>query len=264
MRSVALAALVALLSVAAPVRASTTLRVLFVGNSLTYYNDVPSMVAALVRAVDAGIVIESDMLADGGATMRDHLIDDALARALKSARYDIVVLQDRGGYPLCQQGDAACSDSVAAMCEASKRVTAVRAKAIWYGTWQTIPQAQEVLSDEGRRAASKCGIEFADVGAAMQRGRNLGLANLWLPDGHPTAEGSWVAASVLAHAIVAHPLPQNPAIDAVCRRRWENPALTRRSLASNQRASSEDCDAPDARALSIAIAVANSIGQPLR
>lgn len=264
MRSFALVALVALFSVADPARASTTLRVLFVGNSLTYYNDVPSMVSALAHAADAATTVETDMLADGGATMRDHLAGGALAHALASARYDVVVLQDRGGYPLCSNDDAACVDSVAAMCEASKRVTATHARGIWYGTWQMIPQAQEALSAEGRRAATKCGMEFADTGAAMQRARNIGLAGIWLADGHPTTHGSWVAASVLARTIVAHPLPQIVSVGPLCRRRWENPILTRHDLASSQPASGEDCETPDAHTLSITVSVANSGASALR
>lgn len=257
-QSLAFTLFAALLSIAAPVYASTTLRVLFVGNSLTYYNDVPSMVAALVRASDSGAVVESDMLADGGATMRDHLTDGAFARVLESTHYDIVVLQDRGGYPLCSRGDEACADSVAAMCEASSRTMAAHARAIWYGTWQLIQPAQEALSEEGRHAAMKCGMEFADVGAAMQRAQKRGLTDLWLDDGHPAAYGSWVAASVLARKIVAHQLPARVAIDPVCRRHWESSQLTRKELASRQQASAKDCDAPDVHKLSIAVSAANS------
>ena len=88
-------------------------RVLFVGNSLTYYNDVPSLVTALVRSADPQTSIETDMLADAGATMRDHLSDGAFSIVLDAGHYDVVVLQDRGSYPMCSRGDAACADSKA-------------------------------------------------------------------------------------------------------------------------------------------------------
>jgi hypothetical protein len=233
------------------------LRVLFVGNSLTYYNDVPSLVTALVRSADPQTSIETDMLADAGATMRDHLSDGAFSIVLDAGHYDVVVLQDRGSYPMCSRGDAACADSEAAMCEAAKRVVAAYARAVWYGTWQMIPQAQQILSEDGRRAARRCGTEFADVGAAMQRARERGVANLWLADGHPAIAGSWVAASVLARAITGRRV-RPPGTDSPCRRRWEKRQLTRRELASRQPASAEDCAAFDPRILAIAVSATNA------
>lgn len=260
MRLLAIAALFAF-AVFSTAHAETTLRVLFVGNSLTYYNDLPSLTAALVHADNPRTAVETDMLADGGATMRDHLSDGALARALDGTRFDVVVLQDRGGYPMCSHDDAACADSVASMCEATKRVIAAHARAIWYGTWQMIPAAQTALSDEGRRAAQRCGTEFADVGAAMRRARDRGLANLWLADGHPTIEGSWVAAATLARVMKTNRLSPHVHGLAPCRKHW-SASLTRRELASRQAVSEQDCDAVDANVISIAIATANEAAHP--
>jgi hypothetical protein len=82
----------------------TAVRVLFVGNSLTYYNAMPDMVAQIGRTSNRRIDFTIDMLAQGGATIRDHLIDGELSRELAKQHYDFVVFQEVGGFPLCDEG----------------------------------------------------------------------------------------------------------------------------------------------------------------
>ncbi len=53
-----------------PPDAGPPLRVLFAGNSYTYYNDMPAVVAELGAAT--GAPIEVDAVTMGGATLRDH------------------------------------------------------------------------------------------------------------------------------------------------------------------------------------------------
>lgn len=97
-------------------------RVLFVGNSLVYYNDLPRMTAVLAAA--GGVALDVDMIAGAGTTMRGHLDRGVLRRELARTHYDTVVLQDRGGYPLCMRDDHDCAGSVAAMCDAAALVRA--------------------------------------------------------------------------------------------------------------------------------------------
>ncbi len=44
----------------------SVIRILFVGNSLTYYNDVPAMVGEIYSSIDHQYVVEADMLVEGG------------------------------------------------------------------------------------------------------------------------------------------------------------------------------------------------------
>ncbi|MGN6521570.1 MAG: hypothetical protein ACTHK2_19365 [Dokdonella sp.] len=167
-------------------------RVLFVGNSLVYYNDLPRMTAALAAAGD--VVLDTSMIAGAGTTMREHLDRGTMQQELARAHYDAVVLQDRGGYPLCGAEDRECAGSIAAMCEAAALVRKAGARPVWFGTWQGAADAQAALSKAGARAAKDCGVPFADVGAAMQRFVVRSRVRPWLDDGHPDTAGSWVAA----------------------------------------------------------------------
>ena len=70
---------------------ASTLRVLFVGNSLTAANDLPAMVAALGERT--GTPIEYDTRAPGGFALEDHWELTDVADVIARGRYDWVVLQ---------------------------------------------------------------------------------------------------------------------------------------------------------------------------
>ncbi|HEU4665637.1 MAG TPA: hypothetical protein VFS55_16525 [Dokdonella sp.] len=232
-------------------------RVLFVGNSLVYYNDLPRMTAALA-AVGSGR-LEVEMIAGAGTTMREHLDRGVLQRELARTHYDSVVLQDRGGYPLRARDDRDCAGSVAAMCEATALVRHAGARPIWFGTWQGIAEAQAALSRRGARAAKECDAAFADVGAAMQRFLARSGMRPWLEDGHPDARGSWVAAAVLARAITNERAHVPDALPDPCRVRWQDAHPDERSLASLQSAPAQDCTPPPLAILRGAVDAANRL-----
>jgi hypothetical protein len=76
---------------AAPV-SNARMRVLFIGNSLTYYNDLPQTVAAIAEA--AGETIHVAMAAEPNLALIDHLNGGSNAvQQLRSGRWDVVVLQ---------------------------------------------------------------------------------------------------------------------------------------------------------------------------
>lgn len=66
------------------------LRVLFIGNSYTYYNNVPCMVGEIAKA--RGRTIVTELRAEGGASLADHWRTPATRDALKQT-WDAVVLQ---------------------------------------------------------------------------------------------------------------------------------------------------------------------------
>jgi hypothetical protein len=67
------------------------LRVLFVGNSLTYTNDLPGVVAAFGAAAEEPLVVET--VAFPNASLENHWYGGEAREALASARWDVVVLQ---------------------------------------------------------------------------------------------------------------------------------------------------------------------------
>mgnify|MGYP001352841439 FL=1 len=75
----------------APWRFPGSLRVLFIGNSLTYVNDLPAMVTAIATA--SGLDIQTASVAYGGYALIDHWNSGEARAAVKNGHYDVVILQ---------------------------------------------------------------------------------------------------------------------------------------------------------------------------
>lgn len=69
----------------------SVLRVLFVGNSLTYTNDLPAMVAAFAEA--EARAFEYETIAFPNFSLQDHWYQGDARSALASGRWDVVVMQ---------------------------------------------------------------------------------------------------------------------------------------------------------------------------
>ncbi len=65
--------------------------ILFVGNSLTYTNDLPGIVARIGR--NSGVEIVTEMIAYGNYSLEDHWNDGQLQKLISSKKYDFVVVQ---------------------------------------------------------------------------------------------------------------------------------------------------------------------------
>ena len=66
-------------------------KVLFIGNSLTYSNELPSMLEAI--ALQAGKRLTSDAITIPGGALEDHFRDRTAQAALASGGYSVVILQ---------------------------------------------------------------------------------------------------------------------------------------------------------------------------
>jgi hypothetical protein len=190
-------------------------RVLFVGNSYTFVNDLP----ACVSRIDPGLATFS--VTAGGQTLSGHLREGMALREIASGRYDVVVLQEQSLAPLISP-DAFES----ALSEFARATRAQHARPILYETWSRARPGDPAfnatdtsgpadmdsrLEEEFRSAAGKFGLERAPVGAAFSLLRIRGRGErLIAEDGsHPTPEGTYLAALVIVQAIIKKPLPDS-------------------------------------------------------
>lgn len=223
-----------------PTRSQPPLRVLFVGNSLVYYNDLPARFATLHAVAHPGRPVDADMLVVGGGSLRQRLDDGVLASILSERRFDVVVLQDIGGWPLCPPHHAGCEDAPRALRDASMLVRAHRARPVWYATWQPGPAAQAALSTTVHEVASAQGIDTADVGAALQVLDVTTTGAALRTDGHPTRIGTWLAAASLLAAMDHASLPAS-APPRSCGFAWEGSGIHADRLASQYPRPPADC-----------------------
>lgn len=170
-------------------------RVLFIGNSLTFYHDMPKMVAELARAAGERLLMH-ERETPGGCTLEKHWRDGKAMAKIRSREWDYVVLQDHS------QGPLNARDS---MFEHGRKLDAEikkqRAKTVLYSTWalRNKPENQAAISKayEDLGAELKCSI--APVGVAWQQalGANKTLMLHEKDQKHPNRTGSYLAACVI-------------------------------------------------------------------
>ena len=88
-----------------PEQCDAPLKMLFIGNSATYVNDIPGMLVKMARR--AGYSLEADSIVKGGATLSFHADLDtehgkSVLRAIRGV-YDIIWLQDNGNCVSCEK-----------------------------------------------------------------------------------------------------------------------------------------------------------------
>ncbi|MEO6366225.1 MAG: hypothetical protein ABIO38_09310, partial [Luteimonas sp.] len=81
--------------------ARAEIRVLFVGNSLTYVNNLPRMVEALASSQPAGPRIETSTFVAPGGSLDERWKDGHASAAMVNGAWDVLVLQERGGLLAC-------------------------------------------------------------------------------------------------------------------------------------------------------------------
>ena len=173
---------------------STELRVLFIGNSLTAMNDLPSLVR---RIGDAdGVKIRTGMVAANDFGLEEHWKDGRAVREIRLSRWDVVVLQ---------QGPSSLPESRTMLrAYAAKFASVIRekgARPAIYMVWPAKPYSAsfERVSESHALAAGDVNGILLPAGDAWRAAwaKEPG-APLYAADNfHPSPQGSWVAALVI-------------------------------------------------------------------
>src|SRR5688572_6542384 len=69
------------------------LRVLFIGNSLTYFNEMPWLAEEVAKSLGVKPVLRTDFSGRSGATLRQQWHRGRAVRAIREGKYAYVVLQ---------------------------------------------------------------------------------------------------------------------------------------------------------------------------
>jgi hypothetical protein len=170
-------------------------RVLFIGNSLTYANDLPRIVAALADSAGTGrIAVEAVTAPD--ASLGDHWADGTARTVIRRGGWETVVLQ-QGPSSL----DASRADLLAQADLFAGEIRAVGAKPALYSVW---PEKARLgvfdrVTESYRLAAERVHGLFLPGGegwrAAWRRDSTLALYDA--DDFHPALLGSYAIALVM-------------------------------------------------------------------
>lgn len=185
-------------------------KVLFIGNSHTLVNDLPSQFEQLARS--GGRNVEVEMLAREGTTLEGHVATADTAPLIASRDWDFVVLQEGSEVVtidlLRQQHMTPALNTLVPM------IREAGAKPLLFSAWgfrngiatdglTSYERMQAAMTAGYDQAAGEWGLPVAPVGAAWQRAVNGSSAlELWAEDGvHASPAGTYLAAGVFYASI---------------------------------------------------------------
>ena len=209
----------------------TALHVLFIGNSYTYVNDLPGMLARIAATAGTPPTITTDEVVQGGASLEDAW-DGGVAQAkILERQWTHVVLQGQSVEPLTALGPSTFfsyaqqfSDLiVGAGAQPTLFVTWARAAGdpiygpLPYGSFACPAQMQDELTIAYEKVAQLWPQSIlACAGEAFQRSltRFPGIALQQSDLSHPTVAGTYLAASTFYVALTGKPVPPQSEVPA--------------------------------------------------
>jgi hypothetical protein len=175
-------------------------RVLFVGNSLTYYNDLPAMVQALARSA-GDTALRTAVIAEPDFALEDHYYVGTVQKTLDRSDWEFVVLQQgTSALPESQQHLRSWTSQLAPL------IRAAGAEPVLYQVWPMISRrfdADAAVTSYFNAAVAVQGI-FAPAGDAFTDALALDPEiGVYSSDGlHPTPRGTYVAALVILSRLI--------------------------------------------------------------
>ena len=181
-------------------------RILFIGNSYIFINGgVDKQLKGLATSV------ETDCIAMGGYTLENHWNDGNAVRKIHESNWDYVVLQEQSQAPVINK--------IKFYNFARKFDEEIRrngAKTVLLMTWERPDSKQYGVTTENLAATyttigKELGAIVAPVGLSFARAiRGKPELTLYNQDGHPTMEGTYLAACVLYRTILHESPLGNP------------------------------------------------------
>jgi hypothetical protein len=185
------------------------LRVLFVGNSFTFYNSMPALVRRLAAADEGAPPIFVVDYTAGGWTLEDASRDDALASVLENVAWDFVVLQEQSQL-LSFSAEQRREETYPFARALQGQIASAGSRTVLFMTWgykegdprnypgDSFTAMQRRLAEGYWDLGDALAAAVAPVGLAWEEAlqREPGL-DLWDSDGkHPSLTGSYLAACV--------------------------------------------------------------------
>ena len=179
--------------------ADEPLKILFIGNSFTYSNEMPQILQGL--AASRKRTIEVAMHAIGDSTLEKHWQDGKAAQLIGGKKWDVVVLQEHSMGPI---------DDLKSMKQYAGKfhemIKKQGARTVLFMTWARQDKAatQRRIAIAYEETAKELGASVAPVGLAWQKALsgNKPLTLHAADKKHPNELGSYLTACVFFAALV--------------------------------------------------------------
>ena len=179
---------------------SQDLSVLFIGNSLTYSNDLPGIIRDIGRAHD--LKVKTKCICLPNYALEDHWADGEIQKEISSNSFDYVVFQ---------QGPSSQEYGRTSLVEYGGKISSLAKKhdavPIYFMVWPSMRyyQTMKDVQLNHSEAAKQNGAEIAQVGVIWHEllSQNLNIP-LYGPDKfHPSVKGSRLAAAIIFQTMVS-------------------------------------------------------------
>jgi hypothetical protein len=187
------------------------IRVLFVGSSYTYFNNLGDIVAAIAASDPEGPIIEPTLAPyAGGSSLQTHLDNGSTRKLVASEKWDYVILQETSLMGGSEDNGGTIAKPPTAYIQAVRTwvplIRAVGAKPVLLMTWgRRLPRPdgasamQKDVAEAVNAMGRELSVDVAPVGLAFEEARSrLVTLELHTYDGaHPSAAGSYLAGLVV-------------------------------------------------------------------
>ncbi len=175
------------------------MKILFIGNSHTFMNDMPSLVRDMVRDV-TGEDCESVMLAYGGRSLKWHMSEEyfAVRYNIIHGNYDFCVMQEVA-HPMTAEEDTYENvRRITGLCRAAGTVPVIFETC----AEKAMPEHQTEMNRRYRFIAEDTGSRLAPIGEAWEKAAKSSDIELYWRDGeHASPEGDYLTALVITKTI---------------------------------------------------------------
>lgn len=192
-----------LIILAGSVYGQQTKSALFIGNSYTYYNDMPTMVASMATSV--GNTLTQDDVTVGGRSIKIHSQESSTYDAINTRQWDYVILQEQSKR-LAYDDDYIASECTPYFTKLSDSIKDNGSIPMMYRTWgRKNGDADDCVTYEGMDDKLETNYTIqaqnnqgwvSPAGKVWRYLRNNGTSiELYDPDeSHPSLEGSYAVA----------------------------------------------------------------------
>ena len=174
------------------------MKILFIGNSHTFFNDMPRLVSDMVREATGGDC-ESVMLAYGGRSLKWHMSEERFA-----VRYNLL----HGGYDYCVMQEVAhpMTDEQETYENVRKIVDLCRKGGtvpVIFETWceKRMPEHQAEMNRRYRFISSETGALLAPIGEAWEKAGERAGDLYWKDGEHASPLGDYLTALVITKTV---------------------------------------------------------------
>jgi hypothetical protein len=206
------------------------IRLLFIGNSYTYFNNLPKLVEAVAASQKDGPKFETEASLRGGMALKWHWDNGAALEAIRKGGWDFVILQEHSllGNPPGKSATPEVNDPATFFEYAQKfdaEIKKAGAKTVLYATWSRdgYPEHSRKLDEAFTRLARQIDAAIIPTGLAwtIAKIEAPGL-KLHMPDrSHPTMTGSYLNALAFYQCLTGRNVVDPPTV--ITGPVWNNP-----------------------------------------